>query len=184
MSEQHKVELRRQYLEFASVSLILLSTALWLYVLYRPLASVASLTYYRPTPCIVTSALFAEANYRQMPLGFGNIAVRYVYSIGTNDYSGDRWSLLCPKIWTRTDKVKSVIDEWTPGLRTTCFVNLFDPSQSVLRRKPVGKELWIVIYGDVTCFWSESILGFVTGLLAVLGFVSGARLQKQAAVAE
>ena len=117
-----------------------------------PLRKVYRARVWRETPCVILSSAVEEDRGES---GVYNILVTYAYEIGGQLHSSNRYDFSTGATCGLLGK-KRVIRRLAPGMRTVCFVNPADPTDSVIRRGVTWDML----------FWGV----FAVILLIIFGF--------------
>lgn len=114
--------------------------AIALYLLtIRPLWGVACARFWTEVPCSIVSS---DVGTHRFSTGKRHsIEIEYDYVFKGRPHRGDRYHFLDWATSGRGAK-QAVVDRYPAGLRTTCFVDPSEPSQSVLHRGLTLGMLW------------------------------------------
>lgn len=124
--------------------LVAISGALFWKLALLPLSLFVQGPFWVETPCtIFSSKLRTERNFDAPDTHL--IDIKYDYTFNGQQYRGERYHFMREAGGDSTyDWKEAVIARFPPGLKTTCFVDPDDPSQSVIHRGFTLDMLWML----------------------------------------
>ncbi|WP_437228082.1 DUF3592 domain-containing protein [Planctomicrobium sp. SH661] len=137
---------------FFSLFLMAGAFLIWIATL-QPLIRMVEAQSWQAVPCtIVSSEVVGNDTYL--------IEIHYDYEVDGRPFTGNRYSFFTKKTSGKAAKEK-VVEQYPPGLNTTCYVDPANPSDSVLNRNADWNLLWglfgvpffAVGLGGMYAFW-------------------------------
>ena len=108
--------------------------------LFYPLVQIAQARNWREVPCtILTSTVESHSSSKGGPTY--SVEVTYEYELEDQRHVGNRYKFTGGSS-SGYDGKKAIVDRLSPGTKTSCYVNRFDPNDAVIERGFTADILW------------------------------------------